>query len=129
MNITNLLYIILCLFFFTVGVVSGQELIDHTNFSNKIAKDVSVVEFWVEWNSANEFADITKLKECNIYRVDIASCRKLPGKYDIVGVPTVLVFENREERERFNPNIMFQLEADKKTVQHSIDTIILNKFQ
>ena len=72
MNITNLLYIILCLFFFTVGVVSGQELIDHTNFSNKIAKDVSVVEFWVEWNSANEFADITKLKECNIYRVDIA---------------------------------------------------------
>jgi hypothetical protein len=24
---------------------------------------------------------------------------------------------------------MFQLEADKKTVQHSIDTLILNKFQ
>jgi hypothetical protein len=96
---------------------------------NKIAKDVSVVEFWVGWNSANEFADINKLKECNVYRVDIASCRKLPGKYDIVGVPTVLVFENGEERERFYPNIMFQLDADKKTIQHSIDTIILNKFQ
>ena len=33
------------------------------------------------------------------------------------------------EKVRFNPNVMFQLEADKKTIQHSIDTLILNKFQ
>ena len=37
--------------------------------------------------------------------------------------------DNGVEKERINANIMFQLEADKKGIQNSIDTIILNKFQ
>ena len=85
-NVTNVLYILLCLFFFMMGIVSGQDFVSSDNFNNKIAKDVVVVEFWVEWN-------------------------------------------NGKEKERFEPNIMFQLEADKKVIQHSVDTITLNKFQ
>jgi len=56
-------------------------------------------------------------------------CSKLQADYKISAVPTVVVFDNGVEKERFNANIMFQLEADKKTIQTSIDTIILNKFQ
>ena len=51
------------------------------------------------------------------------------AEYNITGIPTVIIFDNGVEKERFNPNIMFQLEADKKTLQNSVDTIILNKFQ
>ena len=129
MNISNYILVLLAVLFFIVGMVSGQDFVSSDDFNKTIAKDIVVVEFWVEWNSANEFAELNKLKECEKYRVDICLCSKIQNEYNISAVPTVLVFENGEEKERFNANIMFQLEVDKKTIQHSVDTIILNKFQ
>ena len=129
MNIANHILILLGVLFFLVGSAFGQDFVSSDNFNKTIAKDVVVVEFWVEWNSANQFAELNKLKECEKYRVDIGKCSKIQNKYNVSAIPTVLVFENGEERERFGPNIMFQLEVDKKTIQHSVDTIILNKFQ
>ena len=123
MNVSNHILILLGILFFIVGSVFSQS------FNAKIAKDIVVVEFWVEWNSSNEFADISKLKDCDIYRVDIAKESKLQQKHNVSAVPTVIIFENGNEKERFKPNIMFQLDADKKTIQHSIDTLILNRFQ
>ena len=129
MNIGNHILILLGILFFIVGSAFGQSFVSSNDFNNTIAKDVVVVEFWVDWNSSNEFTELNRLKECEKYRVDIGKCNKIQTKYNISAVPTVLVFENGEEKERFSPNIMFQLEADKKTIQHSVDTIILNKFQ
>ena len=129
MNVSNHILVLLAFFFFLIGMAKGQEFVSSDNFDNKIAKDIVVVEFWGEWNSSNEFVEITKLKECEVYRVDIGLCSKIQNEYNVSAVPTVIVFENGEERERFNPNIMFQLEVDKKTIQHSVDTITLNKFQ
>ena len=48
--------------------------------------------------------------------------------YDITSIPTVIIFESGEEKERFKANIMFQLDADKKIVQNSIDQIMISKF-
>tara|TARA_R100001230_G_C5520559_1_gene57937 strand:+ start:84 stop:482 length:399 start_codon:yes stop_codon:yes gene_type:complete len=128
-DISNILYILLSVLFFTIGIASGQDFVSSDNFNNKIAKDVVVVEFWVEWNSSNQFAELNKLKECEKYRVDIGKCSKIQNEYGVSAIPTVIVFDNGEEKERFEPNIMFQLEADKKVIQHSVDTITLNKFQ
>ena len=129
MNVSNHILILLGILFFIVGSVFGQSFVSNDSFNGKIAKDIVVVEFWVEWNSSNEFADIGKLKDCNIYRVDISKESKLQQKHNVSAVPTVIIFENGNEKERFKPNIMFQLDADKKTIQHSIDTLILNRFQ
>ena len=129
MNIANHILILLGVLFFIVGSAFGQDFVSSDNFNKTIAKDVVVVEFWVEWNASNQFAELNKLKECEKYRVDIGKCNKIQNKYNVSAIPTVLVFENGEERERFGPIILFQLDADKKTIQHSVDTIILNKFQ
>tara|TARA_R100000742_G_C4230020_1_gene51813 strand:+ start:118 stop:507 length:390 start_codon:yes stop_codon:yes gene_type:complete len=129
MNIGNHILILLGILFFIVGSAFGQSFVSSNDFNNTIAKDVVVVEFWVDWNSSNEFTELNRLKECEKYRVDIGKCNKIQTKYNISAVPTVLVFDNGEEKERFGPNIMFQLEVDKKTIQHSVDTITLNKFQ
>ena len=129
LDISNFIYGFLILLVFSIGTCAGQEVINQSNFKNKIAKDIVVVEFWAEWNKANEFAELNKLKDSSVYRVDIMHCSKLQADYKISAVPTVVVFDNGVEKERFNANIMFQLEADKKTIQTSIDTIILNKFQ
>ena len=128
-NITNIVYILVSVFFFIVGTAIGQDFIDSDSFNNRIAKNIVVVEFWVEWNSSNEFSELNKLKECEKYRVDIEVCNKIQKEYNVSAIPTIIVFDYGEEKERFNPNIMFQLEADKKIIQHSVDTITLNKFQ
>tara|TARA_Y100001938_G_C8018174_1_gene393738 strand:- start:559 stop:948 length:390 start_codon:yes stop_codon:yes gene_type:complete len=129
MNITNHILILLGILFFIVGSAFGQDFVSSNNFNKTIAKDVVVVEFWVEWNSSNQFAELGKLKECEKYRVDIGACNKVQNEYSVSAIPTVIIFDNGEEKERFGPNIMFQLDADKKTIQHSVDTITLNKFQ
>ena len=129
-DITTWAYIATIIIVYFLGTSLGltQEFING-DFDNRIAKDIVVVEFWADWNSTNQFNDLVKLKECEKYRLDIMANSDTQAEYNITGIPTVIIFDNGVEKERFNPNIMFQLEADKKTLQNSVDTIILNKFQ
>ncbi len=130
-DITTWAYVATIVIIYFIGTAMGlaQEVITASNFNDKIAKDVVAVEFWAEWNKANQFNELTKLKDTNVYRVDITHCSDLQAEYDITAIPTVVIFDNGVEKVRFGANIMFQLEADKKTIQNSVDTIILNKFQ
>ena len=128
-DITNYLYILVMVFMFICGTAISQDFVTTDNFKNKIAKDVVVIEFWAEWNQMNQFNELIKLKGCNTYRIDIMSSMDVQIDYNVTAIPTVIIFDNGVEKERFNANVMFKLDADKKTVQHSVDTITLNKFQ
>ena len=130
-DVTTWAYVATIIIVYFLGTAMGltQETITASNFNDKIAKDVVTVEFWADWNKANQFNELIKLKDTNVYRVDIMHCSDLQAEYNIVAIPTIVLFDNGVEKERFNANIMFQLEADKKTIQNSVDTIILNKFQ
>tara|TARA_R110002020_G_scaffold34579_5_gene105047 strand:+ start:3245 stop:3634 length:390 start_codon:yes stop_codon:yes gene_type:complete len=125
LDLKLLITIILLLYFITA---SSQNFIGYDNFNDKIAKDIVAVEFWVEWNSSNEFVDLSNLNDCSKYRVDIEKYPDLQVKYKVTCIPTVIIFESGKEKERFKANIMFELEADKKKVQKSIDNIMLAKF-
>ena len=127
-DISNYLYVLLMLLAFGCGTVMGQDFING-DFKDRIAKDVVTVEFWAEWNKVNQFAELNKLKECEKYRLDIMANSDIQAEYNIVAVPTIIIFDNGVEKERFGANIMFKLEVDKKTIQNSVDTIILSKFQ
>ena len=122
------LLIIFILILIAGSKASGQEFINDKNFDEKVAKDIVAVEFWVEWNSSNEFVDLSNLKDCFKYRVDIEKYPDLQAKYEVTCIPTVVIFESGEEKERFKANIMFELEANKKQVQTSINNIMLAKF-
>ena len=128
MNITNFLYVLISLLFFMVGIASGQDFLNEANFEDKIAKDIVAVEFWVDWNKSNEFAEFSELKDCETYRVDIGRFPSLQKEYNVTCIPTVIIFESGEEKERFKANIMFQLDASKKDVQKSIDGLMYAKF-
>ena len=128
-DISNYLYILMMLFMFACGTAFGQTFATNESFKDNIAKDITVVEFWAGWNSANEFKELIKLKDCGVYRVDIMNCMDIQTKYNVSAIPTIIIFDNGVEKCRFGANIMFQLEADRKIIQNSVDTIILNKFQ
>ena len=123
----KLLLFLLFLVFISIKA-SSQEFITKDNFKQKIAKDIVAVEFWVSWNSSNEFVDLSNLNDCSKYRVDIAKYPEIQEEYEVTCIPTVIIFESGEEKERFKANIMFELEADKKEVQESIDQIMIAKF-
>tara|TARA_Y100000593_G_scaffold29188_1_gene58192 strand:+ start:1825 stop:2232 length:408 start_codon:yes stop_codon:yes gene_type:complete len=130
-DISTFLYVAIIFIIYLLGTSSclSQEFITSNNFNDKIAKDITVVEFWAGWNESNQFNELNKLKDCNTYRIDIMSYMDVQTDYNVTAIPTVIIFDNGIEKTRFKPNIMFQLEASKKTVQHSVDTITLNKFQ
>lgn len=128
-DISNCLYILMMVFMFLCGTALSQDFVTADNFKDKIAKDITIVEFWAEWNQMNQFNELIKLKGCNVYRIDIMSYMDVQMNYNVTAIPTVIIFDNGVEKARFNPNVMFKLDADKKMVQHSIDTITLNKFQ
>jgi len=127
-EISTYVYVLIMLLIFGCSTVFSQTFING-DFKDRIAKDVVAVEFWADWNKANQFAELNKLKECESYRLDIMANSDIQTKYNITAIPTVVIFDNGVEKVRFGANIMFQLEADKKTIQNSVDTIILNKFQ
>ena len=128
LEVSTYLYVLIMLFIFGCSAAFSQTFING-DFNEKIAKDVVAVEFWADWNATNQFNDLEKLKECHVYRLDIMANADTQAKYDVSAIPTVIIFDNGIEKVRFNPNIMFQLDADKKTVQNSVDTIVLSKFQ
>ena len=128
-DITTCVYILVIMLMFFCGTVFGQTFATNETFKDNIAKDITVIEFWADWNKANQFEELIKLKDCNVYRIDIMNCMDIQTEYNVSAIPTVIIFDNGVEKERFQPNIMFQLEANKKIIQNSIDTINLNKFQ
>ena len=89
---------------------------------------VCVVEFNASFNSANSVDWIDDLSDCEGRRIDIASEPDLQKKHKIVVGPTVIVFNDGEEVERFQANIMMQLEATQDDVQEAIDEIIMSDF-
>ena len=128
-NISTFIYILMMMAMFFCGISYSQDFVTADNFKEKIAKDVVAIEFWADWNKMNQFNELIKLKGCNVYRIDIMSYMDVQMNYNVTAIPTVIIFDNGVEKARFNPNVMFKLDADKKTVQHSVDTITLNKFQ
>ena len=89
---------------------------------------VCVVEFNASFNSANSVDWIDELSDCKGKRVDILTNPELQKEHKIVVVPTIIVFNDGDEVERFQANIMMQLEATKDEVQEAVDEIIMSAF-
>ena len=87
-----------------------------------------VVQFNAGFNEANKVKWLGELNDCDTKFIDIQKDTKASGKYKIVVVPTILIFNGEEEVGRFQANIMMKMEATKDEVQEKIDEIIMEDF-
>ena len=87
-----------------------------------------VVQFNAGFNEGNKVAWVAQLSECETTFIDIGTDTKAAGKYKIVVIPTILIFNGDEEVGRFQANIMMQMEATQKDIQGKIDEIIMDAF-
>ena len=87
-----------------------------------------VVQYNANWNASKSVDWLNKLTDCKIKEIDIATDTEAAGKYKIVVVPTIVIYNNGEEVKRFQANIMMEMEATKDDVQDAIDDIIMEGF-
>ena len=89
--------------------------------------DVCVVQFNAGWNSSNDVDWVSNLKDCEVQYIDIAANADAQNKYEIVVVPTIIVFNGKEVK-RFQADISFAMKATKKEVQAVVDEILMDQF-
>jgi|TARA_B100000035_G_scaffold307656_1_gene311252 hypothetical protein len=89
--------------------------------------DVCVVQFNAGWNSSNDVEWVGNLKDCEVQYIDIAANADAQNKYEIVVVPTIIVFNGKEVK-RFQADISFAMKATKKEVQAVVDEILMDQF-
>ena len=87
-----------------------------------------VVQFNAGFNEGNKVTWVGDLEECETSFIDIGTDTKASGKYKIVVIPTILIFNGDEEVGRFQANIMMQMEAKLSDIQGKIDEIIMDAF-
>ena len=114
---TVLTYLLLMLFMLVGGTVLSQNMCN---------SDICVVQFNASWNTSNSVDYLDKLTDCEVMNVNIDE-GTYQSDYEIVVVPTIIVF-NGKEVERFQANIMMQMEATRKEVQSVVDEIIYSDF-
>ena len=89
--------------------------------------DICVVQFNANWNVANDVEWVDDLSDCGTKYIDIAVDADAASKYEIVVVPTIIVFNGKEVK-RFQADISFAMKATKKDVQEVIDEILMDSF-
>lgn len=70
---------------------------------------VAVIQFNSTWNKQNEY----KWKPINGVRymeVDIDKCPQYKPKFKLRSLPTVIIYKNRTEVDRFEANVMMKLD-------------------
>ena len=90
-------------------------------------EDVCVVQFNAGWNSSNDVEWVDDLSDCGIKYIDIATNTEAQNTYEIVVVPTIIVFNGKEVK-RFQADISFAMKATKEEVQEIIDEILMSDF-
>jgi len=94
---------------------------------NECDEDICVIQFNAGWNQANSVDWLEKLTDCGTLNIDIATNTEAQEKYEIVVVPTIIVFNGKEVK-RFQADISFSMKATKKDVQAAIDDILMSDF-
>ena len=116
--------IIFSLIFTMVCFTSNAQ----SNISKISNSGIQVVEFNAKWNSAKNVEWLGKLTDCKVGRLLIDDNPKFKTKYKILVVPTIIVFRDGEEMERYQANIMMDMEVTLKEVQESVDDAHMEGF-
>ena len=113
-------YLLVILLMLISSTANGQSPCDNGG--------ICVTQFNAGFNEANKVAWVNELGDCDTKFIDIMVDGKAAGKYKIVVVPTIVIYNEGEEVARFQANIMMQMEATQKEIQGKIDEILMDSF-
>ena len=91
---------------FCCSKCNGQTVVTDTTFEST-QKGLSLVEFWAEWNEKHECDWITEIEDVKSYRITVDS--ESAKKYKITVLPTIILFSDGKEIERYEGDVSFHL--------------------
>ena len=97
-------------------------------FSLPLFSQIEVKYFNAGWNKANGIGWIDKLSDCEIEKYDIGATPADAGKYKVVVVPTIIVFQDGDEVVRYQADLSFKMDATKEDVQDYINELVMSAF-
>ena len=77
---------------------------------------VKVIQFNAGWNKANNVSWCSS-KNLNEQK-----------KYKVVVVPTIIVFKDGDETERYQADLSFKITTNRKEIQNIIDELLMEDF-
>lgn len=77
--------------------------------ADKQPEGKSVIEFNAGFNTQNGYKDLGRISGAKLYRVDIESKKGIREKYKIKSVPTIIYFNDGQERYRWEAGIDMKL--------------------
>ena len=89
---------------------------------------VKVVHYNADWNAANKVEWVKDLTDCKLGYIDIAASPDMQKKYEIVVVPTIIIFKDGEEMYRFEADVSFKIVAKKEELQNYVNKLIEDKY-
>jgi len=101
-------------------------LLPSQTFSNKnkiSVKGIVLVHYNAEFNSSNNFSDISRVKDCKIYEAWIDQDPKLKESEGIRSVPTVILYNNGKEIKRWEAGLSLNLDIHYSELQKEVDKI------
>ena len=97
-------------------------------FTINCYSQITIKHFNASWNATNNVTWLKSLTDCSVKYYDITKSPELQKKYKVVVVPTIVVFQDGEEIERYQADISFKMPATKSEVQEAIDEAIMGGF-
>ncbi len=82
------------------------QKINSSNFNEKIVKGKTLIKFSTSWcfpcrQLAPIIEDISKeIKDINFYEIDADESSDIASQYEVMGIPTLILFNNGKEVKR-----------------------------
>jgi len=88
--------------------------------TDRIDNGKVVIEFNAGFNKDNDYTTLSRINGAKLYRIDIESKPSLKEKYKINSVPTVIYFNDGQERYRWEAGIDMRLHVHYTEIQEVI---------
>lgn len=88
---------------------------------NSFGQQVALVHINADFNKSNDWYGLTIVEGCNVYSGNLDKNPPLKNKHDITRVPTLILYVNGKEEERWEASLDMKIHADVKEVQKTID--------
>ena len=83
---------------------------------------MALVEFNTSWNIDNSFKELSEVKNCCIYNVNLCDNIEYMKLFNIY-IPSIIIYINGDEIKRYQANIMMEFECNLKSIQSDIDSL------
>jgi len=94
--------------------------------SKSAVGQTKIIHFNAEWNSVNDVEWFNKLSD--VKKKLWTLVKAIAKKYNIVVVPTIVVFKDGEEVKRYQADLSFKIAATRKEIQNFIDELLMGDF-